>query len=632
MEFKPSKHQKDIFNFIKKGTENGIISAVAGSGKTTTLLKALEVIPKDKTVLFMAFNKSIADELKDRTPKSPNINVKTVHGFGYSTLSKYFTPSIDNRKYTKMFRDIIESYSKKNKAVLQKYGFNKEAIELVSKMGSCGKVNLGERKDYFTNVTSLCNLGRLNLINLESWVDGTNDLHDIAKTYSIGTQDGEVSMAWYLIKLGIHYVDEIDYTDMIFLPTTLSDVSTEQYDFVFIDECQDLNTCQRILMRHAIKPDGGRFIAVGDPKQAIYGFAGADFNSFKKLCQIPNTVQLPLSVTYRCAKNIVTMVKHINKDISPIKKAKEGEIKHSFSYKDLEDGDMVLCRQTLPVVSLCIKLLTEGKRAKIIGSDIGMSLCKMISNCEVASEEFNMINVFSRLYDEKNKLIDKLVKNQNITYEEALEDMFIVQYAEKIQVIEALGGNLTNPTEVIDKIKNIFADKKTTGITLSTIHKSKGLEADRVFIVHPELMPSKYANTDSQKEQENNLIYVAYTRAKTTLGFIDDFDAYDKHKSQVENVKPVVNSKHVGILNTKMSLVLTVVNIKTMNGPHGEFLVVEMVDRNNNFFGRFGTIPEKYIVGPDKTLQIGSVVSFVGMITGHTEFKGLKTTRIGRLS
>ena len=95
------------------------------------------------------------------------------------------------------------------------------------------------------------------------------------------------------------YFSKMDFTDMIFLPIKFG-VAVKQYDFVFIDECQDLNSCQRELMQKAIKPNTGRFVAVGDPAQAIYGFAGADSDSFKKLCNIPNTIQLPLSVCYRC--------------------------------------------------------------------------------------------------------------------------------------------------------------------------------------------------------------------------------------------------------------------------------------------------------------------------------------------
>lgn len=630
--FKPSEHQQAIFDFIQNGTQNAIISAVAGSGKTTTLVQALELIPTDKTVLFMAFNKSIAGELKKRVPNTPNIEVKTVHGFGYSLIRKLHEPAIDNRKYSKLLRDIMEFHAKKTKSSIEKYKFNTDANALVSRMAPCGKINTAESKDYFTNVLALANLGRLNLINIEDKVKGVEELIAISTTHSIGTQDGEQFIAWYLIKLGTHILNEVDYSDMIFLASVLPGIESDVYDFVFIDECQDLNSGQRVLMEKAIKPETGRFIAVGDPKQAIYGFAGADFSAFKKLCAIPNTVQLPLSVTYRCASNIVDTVKHINEAIIPVKNAKPGKVIYNYSYKDIQDGDMVLCRQTLPVVALCIKFLIEGKRAHIIGSDIGVSLCKMISDCERVNEDFTMANVFARLYAEKTKIIEKLMKNHNMSEDEAREDEFVNIYNEKIQVIEALSEDVTDPHVIIRKIHAIFSDTNTVGITLSTIHKSKGLEADRVFILQQELMPSKFARTAQQLEQEENLRYVAYTRAKSTLGFIIDFDAYGSHKSQSENVKPVVDSKHVGIINAKLGLNLTVVNLKTVKTSYGECLVIDMKDRNGNLYNKFGDINPKFIVGPKKELKPGTAVSFTAVISDHTEFRGVKTTKLGRLS
>jgi len=74
--FTPSKYQKDIFNFILKDTRNAVVSAVAGSGKTTTLLKALDLIPDDKSVLFLAFNVSIRDELKRDSTKNKTSTFK----------------------------------------------------------------------------------------------------------------------------------------------------------------------------------------------------------------------------------------------------------------------------------------------------------------------------------------------------------------------------------------------------------------------------------------------------------------------------------------------------------------------------------------------------------------------------
>ena len=121
--FIPSKYQKDIFNFILNDTRNAVISAVAGSGKTTTLLKSLEIIPADKSVLFLAFNKSIAKELKERVPEGRNIDVKTVHGFGYLTLSRLNNPKIDNGKYRKLLWDTINFHSGKDETSLDEYAF-----------------------------------------------------------------------------------------------------------------------------------------------------------------------------------------------------------------------------------------------------------------------------------------------------------------------------------------------------------------------------------------------------------------------------------------------------------------------------------------------------------------------------
>jgi DNA helicase-2/ATP-dependent DNA helicase PcrA len=123
--FIPSKYQKEIFNFILKDTRNAVISAVAGSGKTTTLLKALDTIPDDKTVLFLAFNKSISEELSRRVPENKkNIFVKTVHGYGYTTLRQRNDPKMDDKKYRKLLWGIIYFLNGKDENTILSYGFD----------------------------------------------------------------------------------------------------------------------------------------------------------------------------------------------------------------------------------------------------------------------------------------------------------------------------------------------------------------------------------------------------------------------------------------------------------------------------------------------------------------------------
>ena len=627
--FTPSKYQKDIFKFILEDNKNGLISAVAGSGKTTTLIKALEIIPEGKSVLFMAFNKSISDEISKRVPKNKFIDVKTVHSYGNSLLSSYIETEIEPDKYRLVYKNVINFLSGKDLDSIKKYNFDQEHISYIEFIR-----NFTNGKDlYDTNfrndVNKLVNLSRLHFIDFDTFSIGISELKMIANQNSIESNDYECEVSWYISKLGMYDNKIIDYTDMVFLPN-LFKFDVPKYDFVFIDECQDLNTCQRLLMLQAMKPETGRFIAVGDPKQSIYAFAGADSESYKKLRQLPNTKELPLSVTYRCGKEIINQVKHINPLIKPHTKNGVGEVLENFSYLDIKDGDMVLCRNTFPVVSLCINFLCKGRKAYIIGSDIGLSLKNMIKNCEKKTEKFSMENVISRLNHEVEKMIEKIKVKNGISDREASVETTIILFKEKIQIIQALSEDIDDPLIVMEKIDKIFSDKNQEGICLSNIHKSKGLESNRVFILHPELMPSKRATLEWEIEQENNLIYVAYTRAKKTLGFITDYDAFVS--TRLRNIKKFNESKHVGLINSKIPLELSILDIRKINTTYGETVIIDMLDNNGNRLFKFGEIAGHFFKNKDEINKIGSTVSFYAIIKEHSTFKGENVTRISNLS
>lgn len=627
--FTPSKYQKDIFKFILEDDKNGLISAVAGSGKTTTLIKALEIIPEGKSVLFMAFNKSISDEISKRVPKNKFIDVKTVHSYGNSLLSSYIETEIEPDKYRLVYKNVINFLSGKDLDSIKKYKFDQEHISYIEFIR-----NFTNGKDLYdtnfrNNVNKLVNLSRLHFIDFDTFSIGISELKMIANQNSIESNDYECEVSWYISKLGMYDNKIIDYTDMVFLPN-LFKFDVPKYDFVFIDECQDLNTCQRLLMLQAVKPETGRFIAVGDPKQSIYAFAGADSESYKKLRQLPNTKELPLSVTYRCGKEIINQVKHINPLIKPHTKNGVGEVLESFSYLDIEDGDMVLCRNTFPIVSLCINLLCKGRKAYIIGSDIGLSLKNMIKNCEKRTEKFSMENVISRLNHEVEKMIEKIKVKNGISTREASEETTVMLFREKIQIIQALSEDIEDPLVVMEKIDKIFSDNNQQGVCLSNIHKSKGLESNRVFILHRELMPSRRATLPWEIEQENNLIYVAYTRAKKTLGFITDYDAFASTRQR--SIKKFNESKHVGLINSKIPLELSILDIRKINTTYGETVIIDMLDNNGNRLFKFGEIAGHFFKNKDEINKIGSTVSFYAIIKEHSTFKGENVTRISNLS
>lgn len=632
--FAPSKYQKKIFDFISTNTKNAVVSAVAGSGKTTTLIKALDQVPETNSVLFLAFNVSIVDELQKRLEGKKNICVSTVHKFGFDTLRNNLLCDKNTQKYRDIFKQITNEYFEKRKKYITNIVFDESHYPYVEKIYQFISVENLDVSKFINNCIKLCDLSRSNYVNLEIKAIGVGEINTLAVNHGISNEDGESTVTWYLAKLGAMFTHIVDFTDMIFLPNILN-LKCQEFDFVFIDECQDLNACQRLIMQRAIKPETGRFIAVGDPRQAIYGFAGADCQSYEKLKSLPNTVELPLSFTYRVSPEILNLVKHINPSIIAHSKNKKGRIDNNSSYKDILDGDMVLCRNTFPLVVLCIRLLQENKKTYIIGSDIGGNLKSLISKFENQVTPYTIENVIIGLMKEREEMIEKIMSSHNVDRSTACDESSIVIFSENIKVIEALSDGIENPLSVIEKIDNIFSKDTKTGICLSTMHKSKGLESERVFILHPELIPSKYAKLSWQLEQEKNLEYVAYTRAKTFLGFITDFDAFKEHKSKSYDTNKLKVSKHVGTISKKMWLSLIITNIREIDSKFGgKTFVYDMVDGDGNVFSKFDKIDNSFLDDDNETdrIVINSRVSFYAIIKSHGEFKGVKCTTLGKLS
>lgn len=491
--FVPSKYQKAIYTYILKGKGNAVVDAVAGSGKSTTIVNALKIIPSNKSILFLAFNKSIVEELKKKIGNLPNVEVSTLHSLGARALMKTVRCRINSAKYVTHLTELIEDET------IQSENFKN--------LKSIDKLN------WKSNILKLLDLARVNLVNTDKEIEELSYKHDI------DVVDNEVEVVKRLMEWGRNNVQEIDFTDMIYFPNIMN-VKLYKYDWVFIDECQDLNAAQRGLFLKCVKY-GGRWVAVGDERQAIYGFSGADAESFQKLRHLPHTVKLPLSICYRCDKNIITLSKTIVPQIQARTDAPDGVINRDARMADVRDGDMILCRITAPLVKLCMKYISSGVKAYVKGGDIGTSLCTMIER----TEEKTIDGALAKMRRELGRTIGKLIAQHVVSNEtEAKEHPKYVNLNDRIESIEQIAHGLEKSKDVIKKIKTIFSDDNGSGICLSTIHKSKGLENDRVFVICEDKMPLKGCmNIPWMATQEQNLIYVCYTRAKHYLGFIQDF-------------------------------------------------------------------------------------------------------------
>ncbi|MFA5207238.1 MAG: UvrD-helicase domain-containing protein [Candidatus Paceibacterota bacterium] len=484
MNHKPTAEQERIFLFTKKRPENILIKAYAGTGKTTTIVEAVKLLPKDKSIMFLAFNKHIQEELKTKLPEY--VRCYTTYGLGNSAIKRKYGESIqfDEFKADKIIQKKAKSWE------LEDEFKDEEEISF-----------------YLNLIKKLCNLCRLTLTTKPEYIPYIADRYDINLNKP---KD---------IKRVLKVLDEmstdrktLDYTDMIYLPAIDNSIWFFPQDYVFVDEVQDLNRCQIRIVEKVLKKDKlsgkttGRLISVGDFFQGIYGFNAADEKSFEWFEKFPNTKILPLSVSFRCSQNVIKEAQKIVPDIKALPDAPDGLVRDGNVVSEAQSGDFILCRTTMPLVKLFFEFLTQKRKAIIKGSDIGLQLIELIGQINTLEKLVTFWNAELTKF-KKDLKADGILNPYEHSGYSALED--------KVRTLLFLAQLATNITDLKASIKTIFTDE-IQGIVLSTVHKIKGLEANRVFIIRSDLLPMRNVK-GWQYIQEKNLEYVAVTRAKLEL-------------------------------------------------------------------------------------------------------------------
>lgn len=484
MEFKSTKEQLEFFYEVKNGFGNILVEAYAGCAKTTSAIESLKYVPEGKSKIFVAFNKHIRDELKLKLPT--DVPTNTLHGIGYaSIMRKYKGVEFDEFKIDKIIK------KKQHKWNLYSEFNSDEDIQ-----------------KYLQDIKKLVNLCRMTVTTKKQYVPYLCDRYNIK--YS---SDRDIKRVFMVLEDSLNDKTTIDYTDMVFLPAVDNKIYILQYDYIYVDEIQDLNKAQQIIIDKMVKRDRksgeklGRLILIGDKNQNIYGFSGISDKTFDWYNELPNTKKLKLSTSFRCAKNIIKHAQQYVPNIKALENAPDGIVREGNVIEEAQSGDFVLCRTTMPLVKLFFYFLLKEKKAIIRGGDIGLSLIEMIGNNKSIDELKHYWD--NRLEEYKSFLHSKGVLNpQEDTGYSALED--------KVLTLLFISKLSKSVDDLRLKIENIFTDREE-GIILSTVHKSKGLEAERVFIVRPDLLPMKRVQKAWEMQQEKNLTYVAITRAKKEL-------------------------------------------------------------------------------------------------------------------
>jgi len=515
--FELSSYQQAFLDEVTNGKGHVILRARAGAAKTTSILLAAECLGKE--TLYCAYAKTIERELKARLPDGSN--VRTIYGLGLSLVKKNGYPDVkvNEDKYMNLVRGAVD-------AIIKTGDFMGEM------MPPKAVAALREERPY-GDIRRLIDFMRLTLRSAKN----IHDVETVADHFGLDF-DAHVypilpTIARAVMKIGFenigaedpddtapsYQISGVDYTDMIWAPWVIKakrgDLRAWRYAKVFCDEAQDLSPAQLFVVREMVEPRKGRLFFVGDDRQAITGYAGADTQAMEKIRKQLNCTELALPTCYRCPTAHLQLAREIVPDIEDGPAAQPGvieDINKERLIEMAEPGDMIICRTNAPLIGICLELIASGKRATMRGRAFDKMLVAVI---KAAQRHQPKCENFCEGVDRwEAREIEKLNgrKGDRASKMGAIED--------RSACVKAIWETTTKPTyeKLVDLVSQLFSDSNAP-IKCSSVHGSKGTEAERVFLVEPDLMPMKYAK-GWQLVQEMNVKYVALTRSKQYLAFV----------------------------------------------------------------------------------------------------------------
>ncbi len=539
--FKPSRYQQNFFDELLTGKTDIQLVAVAGSGKTKSIQEASKRLPVDlrEQTLMTAFNKHIQIELQNRQKKGDipqGITISTIHGLGYKIVRDAVQPSdarnwLDEKKYQKITRAYWSNLNL-SLADLQKEE-TKEAIRATEELSRLAMLTLTHEGDAHALALMAAHFG----VDIPAGREETV-FKGVAKVLEWGREGMP-----FVDKEGQTYrpSERISFDDMVYLPHALK-LPVPHFKLCFIDECQDFNRAQQELL---LRIRAGRAVWVGDPCQSIYGFTGADADAFRRIQTLTGAKSMPLSISYRCPRAVVELAREIVPTIEAADNAPEGVVVdvtedqltelaaghfHAERARERREGRgyqpepfLILCRVNAPLISKAFEFIGRGIAAKVKGRDIGTQLVKTIDTIALIEKdmgahrptepfpfvEFPKACEIFRTIQEASLARRKNTEMQIAALHDRVDSIlavFTAAYREGARDVPALRT----------RVESLFSNDEQA-VTLSSIHKAKGLEAKKVGILHYELLPHPMARQAWQIEQEHNLRYVAITRAQSEL-------------------------------------------------------------------------------------------------------------------
>ena len=490
-----------------------------GTGKTTTLLnkvdEALESGIHPNEIAFLSFTRKAANEAKERAvarfnldPKEDLIYFRTLHSLALMQTSIRFENIMSEQHYKELSQAVGITLN----------GTRNTALEDDLPTAS-------SKKD---PVLGLINLARLK----------KTDLRD---EYNLSSVDIPWNTIDYINRALIDYKRNMglyDFTDMLEVFIKESDKCCPKLKLTFLDEAQDLSALQWDIA-HILDNHSEKMYCAGDDDQAIYRWAGADVDQFINLEGGSET----LVQSYRIPSSVHVVAESVAKRINrrfpktylPRKESGAVERINTLDSLDLSTGNwLILSQAGYHLQAVASDLKSNGYLFNYKGHrSIGEKLSEAVNGWEnlrkgkevsgaVAKKIYSYMSSGKHVQRGFKKLpaldeaefvtLQGLINNHGLL---ATKEMIWSEAMDKIPETER-----AYITALLRRGEKFNA---TPRITASTIHGSKGGEADNVVLL-TDLSPSAESEMHINPDDMHRVFYVGVTRAKQNLYIVDPED------------------------------------------------------------------------------------------------------------
>lgn len=502
--FVPSTYQAALRDALSGDRRHVVVEAVAGSGKSTTLLWLLNTLDLGRT-LYLAFNKAIVEEFSDRIPDWSVC--QTLNSAGNALVREHGVRIDPNHGCSDLYRSLYDVGPKAPTQRTSEHERNRELEGPTLKLVSLARGSL-----VTPTVSALGPLAEQH--EVAGW---ESDPAEVAARVAAVLN---ALRSAYMSARAARGTLKGDYDCQVWLPSEFNLRPAKTFDTVLVDETQDLNAAQVDLALRLAGRDG-RIVAVGDPRQAIYAFRGAGTRSMADLTDtLAGTARgvrtLPLGICYRCPTLVLDLVREagFHTSIQPRPDAPRGEVSVSTVDKLLDlvqaeqpQDTLVLSPLNAPLFPALLSLVRNGIPAGIQGRDAGGPLKALWGACKSkATKRFR-----SESFDAIVRMVEEDMDREQRKAEEAEED--VEAATDRHATLLILCREVEDEQGLHKLLDDLFVGPEgASRVLFSTVHRAKGLQRKQVLVLRPDAIPFPWARQQWAAEQAINLAYVAYTR------------------------------------------------------------------------------------------------------------------------